>query len=248
MEKNKPDKVKPYTSDNGGKKEQVTRMFDNIAGGYDFLNRLLSARFDVRWRNKLTDQILSHNPKKILDVATGTGDVALVLASKSEDVVIHGVDISKNMLEVARKKMENQSLENQIVFQQGDAEQMQQEDHSYDIVTASFGVRNFENLEKGLSEMYRVMRPGGHVYILEFSKPRLFPFKQLYNFYFQNILPLVGRIKSGDPKAYQYLYDSVQAFPDRKNFLKRLQEVGFNSVQCTELTLGICQIYSGKKS
>jgi len=115
------------------------------------------------------------------------------------------------------------------------------------VVTASFGVRNFEDLEKGLTEMYRVARPGGFIYVLEFSKPRIFPFKQLYNFYFQNILPLIGRIRSGDPKAYQYLYESVQAFPDRKNFLDKLQEVGFNSVHCTELTLGICQIYSGKK-
>lgn len=247
MNTNHQEKIKPYEDTEGGKKEQITRMFDNIAGGYDFLNRLLSARFDVTWRRKLTDKILSHHPQNVLDVATGTGDVALTLAKKNSDVVIDGTDISQKMLDIAEKKVTKAKVNDRIHLFVGDAENMTMEDNSYDIVTASFGVRNFENLEKGLSEMFRVTRSGGHIYILEFSKPKIFPIKQAYNFYFQNILPLIGRIRSGDPKAYQYLYESVQAFPDGEKFLDKLQEVGFNDVHCTELTLGICQIYSGKK-
>lgn len=243
----KREKIKPYEEDSAGKKEQVTRMFDNIAGGYDFLNRLLSARFDVKWRNKLTSQILVHSPKNILDVATGTGDVAITLGHKDKNVLIDGVDISRKMLDVAEKKVRREKMEDRIKLSVEDAEDLSMKNETYDVVTASFGVRNFENLQKGLSEMHRVLRPGGHIYILEFSKPKIFPFKQGYNFYFQNILPFIGKIRSGDAKAYQYLYESVQAFPDREKFLDKLQEVGFNSVQCTELTLGICQIYSGKK-
>lgn len=213
----------------------------------DFLNRLLSARFDVKWRNKLTNQILSHSPDKILDVATGTGDVAITLVHKDKNVFVDGVDISRKMLDVAKKKVARENMDSHIHLSVDDAENLSSASNTYDIVTASFGVRNFEDLGKGLSEMHRVLQPEGYIYILEFSKPKVFPFKQVYNFYFQNILPLVGKIRSGDAKAYQYLYESVQAFPDREKFLKKLQEVGFNSVQCTELTLGICQIYSGKK-
>lgn len=241
------EKVKPYQSEEGGKKEQVTKMFDNIAGGYDFLNRLLSARFDVRWRNILTDKILSHNPGRVLDVATGTADVAITLAKKSKHSQVRGVDISKNMLAVGAKKVEKQGLQDRIELAWADAEKMEEPDHSFDITTASFGVRNFENLEKGLKEMYRVTRTGGYVYILEFSKPRVFPLKQMYNFYFKRILPTIGRIQSKDPKAYSYLYESVQAFPDRESFLDILQEVGYKNVDFTELTFGICQIYSGEK-
>lgn len=247
MKTNNSEKIKPYHEDEGGKKEQIRKMFDNIAGGYDFLNRLLSARFDVTWRRKLTDKIISHDPTKVLDVATGTGDVAITLAQKDAQVSIDGTDISQKMLDIAAKKVAKAQLNERISLFVEDAEDMSMEDNSYDVVTASFGVRNFESLEKGLAEMYRVTRPGGYVYILEFSKPRIFPIKQAYNFYFQNILPLIGRIRSGDPKAYQYLYESVQAFPDGEKFLAKLQEVGFNDVHSTELTLGICQIYSGKK-
>lgn len=242
-----PEKVKPYDSEDGSKKEQVTQMFDNIAGGYDFLNRLLSARFDVRWRNLLTQKILSHQPHKILDVATGTADVAITLAKKSKEIQIKGVDISNNMLAIGEKKVDKQDFRDQIELAWADAEKLDEENGAYDVVTCSFGVRNFENLELGLQEMYRVTREGGHVYILEFSKPRLFPLKQLYNFYFSRILPLIGRIRSKDNKAYQYLYDSVQAFPDRENFLDKLQEVGYKNVAFKELTFGICQIYSGEK-
>ena len=247
MNKEHPEDIKPYHDEEGGKKEQIKKMFDNISGGYDFLNRLLSARFDVTWRRKLTNKILSHNPRKVLDVATGTGDVAITLASKDTNISVDGTDISPKMLEIARKKVKKAGLEDHISLFVGDAEKMDIEDHSYDVVTASFGVRNFEHLQKGLSEMYRVIRPGGYIYILEFSNPRIFPIKQAYNFYFQNILPLIGRIRSSDPKAYHYLYESVQAFPDREKFLQELQEVGFIDVNSTELTLGICQIYSGRK-
>ncbi len=158
------EKVKPYDSEAGGKKEQVTRMFDNIAGGYDFLNRLLSARFDVKWRNKLTDLILSHSPGKVLDVATGTGDVALTLVHKDGDVHVDGVDISAKMLEVAGKKVDQQNMGTRISLSLGDAEKMVQADNTYDVVTASFGVRNFEDLDKGLTEMHRVLRPEGSIY------------------------------------------------------------------------------------
>jgi len=242
-----PEKVKPYEAEEGGKKEQVTQMFDNIAGGYDFLNRLLSARFDVRWRNILTEKILSHQPVDVLDVATGTADVAITLAKKSKDVKIKGVDISNNMLAIGKKKVDKQKFQDQIQLAWADAEKMDEENDAYDVVTCSFGVRNFENLELGLEEMYRITREGGFVYILEFSKPKIFPLKQLYNFYFSRILPLIGRIRSKDPKAYQYLYDSVQAFPDRENFLDKLQEAGYKNVAFKELTFGICQIYSGEK-
>lgn len=248
MNHNNPDKVTPYSDQSSSKKEQVARMFDNIAGGYDFLNRFLSGRFDVKWRNKLTDRILSHAPSKVLDVATGTADVAITLASKDSGVKVYGTDISKKMLEIGIKKVARANLSDRIYLSLDDAENMDQSDNSFDVVTASFGVRNFENLQNGLGEMHRVTRPGGHIYVLEFSKPRLFPFRQLYNFYFRNILPLIGRIRSGDPRAYQYLYDSVQAFPDGEKFLTNLQEVGFTDVDCTVLTFGICQIYSGKKS
>ncbi|GAA5220564.1 bifunctional demethylmenaquinone methyltransferase/2-methoxy-6-polyprenyl-1,4-benzoquinol methylase UbiE [Membranihabitans marinus] len=239
--------IKPYDSVPSGKKEQVTTMFDNIAGGYDFLNRFLSARFDVKWRNTLTQLILSHNPEKILDVATGTADVALTLAEKSKTVSIKGVDISKNMLKYGQIKVDKKNLGNRITLNVADAENLDEADDSYDITTASFGVRNFETLKKGLAEMYRVTKPGGMIYVLEFSKPKIFPLKQGYNFYFKKILPTIGRLKSKDPKAYTYLYESVQAFPDRENFLTILQEVGFNNVQLKELTWGICHIYFGKK-
>lgn len=242
-----PEKVKPYQTEEGGKKEQVTKMFDNIAGGYDFLNRVLSARFDVRWRNLLTEKILSHHPEYILDVATGTADVALTLTKRSKEVKVRGVDISNNMLAVGEKKVLKQGDQDRIELAWADAENMEEADESYDVTTCSFGVRNFENLEKGLQEMYRVTRQGGYIYILEFSRPRIFPLKQLYNFYFRRILPVIGRFRSKDPKAYQYLYESVQAFPDRQNFLSILQEVGYKNVAFKELTFGICQIYSGEK-
>lgn len=241
-----PEKVKPYTED-GSKKEQVEKMFDNIAGGYDFLNRLLSARFDVKWRNLLTQKILSHKPGLVLDVATGTADVALTLAKHSDTVEIKGVDISHKMLEVGEKKVKKQGLESRIGLSWADAENMEEPDDFYDVTTSSFGVRNFETLEKGLAEMYRVTKPGGHIYILEFSRPAIFPLKQIYNFYFKRILPTVGRLRSKDARAYTYLYESVQAFPDRENFLEKLQEVGYKNVHFTELTIGICQIYSGEK-
>lgn len=238
--------IKPYSS-TSGKKEQVTDMFDNIAGGYDFLNRFLSARFDVKWRNMLTGMILSHQPKQILDVATGTADVAITLAEKAEDVQIKGVDISKNMLKYGQKKIEKKGLDQRIQLAVADAENLQEETDFYDITTASFGVRNFENLKRGLAEMYRVTKPGGYIYVLEFSKPRVFPLKQGYNFYFKKILPVIGRLKSKDPKAYTYLYESVQAFPDRLDFLSYLEEIGFHNAQLKELTWGICHIYFGRK-
>ncbi|WP_236979208.1 bifunctional demethylmenaquinone methyltransferase/2-methoxy-6-polyprenyl-1,4-benzoquinol methylase UbiE [Membranihabitans maritimus] len=239
--------ITPYKSEDTGKKEQVTKMFDNIAGGYDFLNRLLSARFDVSWRNKLTALILAKKPEYIMDMATGTADVAITLAEKSPSVKVKGIDISKNMLKIGQKKVDKKQFSDRITLQWGDAENIKEEDATFDITTASFGVRNFEDLKAGLKEMYRVTRPGGHIFVLEFSKPNIFPLKQLYNFYFQKILPVIGRLRSKDPKAYTYLYESVQAFPDRKNFLGILQEIGFNDVGLKELTWGICHIYYGKK-
>ena len=234
--------VKPYDKNEGGKKQQVSKMFDKIAPYYDFLNRLLSLGIDVSWRKKAIAEL--EYPQRILDVATGTADVAIMMAKKMTGAEIIGVDISKEMLEVGKKKIKKRSLSKQIKLLEGDSEKLPFDDNSFDAVTVAFGVRNFENLEKGLLEMKRVAKTGGKVVILEFSKPTIFPFKQGFNFYFKYILPAIGRITSKDPKAYDYLYRSVQAFPDGDAFLNILQKTGYKNTKCKSLTLGICSIYT----
>lgn len=240
--------VLPYKDQNEGKKEQVAKMFDNISPRYDLLNHLLSMGIDVLWRKKAISLLRKRkpHPEMLLDVATGTGDFALEALSLSPDKII-GVDISGGMLEVGRKKMAKRGLSDRIEMIQADSENLPFQDNMFDAVIVGFGVRNFENLRKGLSEMNRVLKPGGVVTVLEFSKPRSFPFKQLYNFYFMNILPRVGSMISKDKSAYTYLPESVQAFPDGKDFLKILEETGYKQTAWKSLAFGISAIYVATK-
>ena len=238
--------VKPYSAA-GSKKTQVTEMFDNIAPKYDLLNRVLSLGIDTIWRRKAVNRLSEVSPGKVLDVATGTADVAIEINKQFRETEIVGIDISKEMVAYGNKKVEKQGLSSHIRLMVGDSENLPFENNSFDAVTVSFGVRNFENLEKGLSEINRVLRKDGKLVVLEFSKPTMFPFKQGFNFYFKNILPLIGKLTSKDPKAYHYLYESVQNFPDGDAFLKVLEKTGYNSNQCTSLNIGICSIYTGRK-
>lgn len=238
--------VVPYKTDQAGKKAQVARMFDNISGHYDFLNHFLSLGIDVLWRKKAIRQLREIHPKVILDVATGTGDFAVEALSLHPDKVI-GVDISEGMLEVGRNKLQRRGLDNTIELMTGDSENLPFEENNFDAIIVAFGVRNFENLEKGLREMLRVLRPGGKVVILEFSKPTGFPFRHLYHFYFKFILPKIGRWVSRDSSAYTYLPESVQAFPNGKEFLSILSALGYKKTAWTPLTFGISSLYTGIK-
>lgn len=228
------------------KKEQVRTMFNNIAGKYDFLNHFLSAGVDYSWRRKVIRILKKHQPKKILDVATGTADLAIAEAKLNPEAVI-GVDIADQMLDYGRKKIADKRLEKIITLENGDSENLRFESHTFDAVTVAFGVRNFENLDKGLQEMYRTLNTGGIAVILEFSNPKRFPVKQVYNFYFRNILPLAGRIISKDRSAYTYLPESVNAFPDGEDFLERMHRAGFKDTSARRLTFGIASIYTGVK-
>ena len=238
--------VVPYKEQDASKKEQVAQMFDNVSPKYDFLNHLLSGGIDILWRKKAIKLLKRAQPKTILDIATGTGDFAIeALALKPDKIV--GVDISEGMLSFGREKIKKLGMESVITLQSGDSEKLQFKDNTFDAVIVSFGVRNFENLEKGLTDMCRVMKSGGTCVVLEFSKPQKFPMKQLYNFYFKNILPTVGKIVSKDTSAYTYLYDSVQAFPEGDDFMNVFERAGFNNNQCLPLTFGISTIYIGRK-
>lgn len=241
--------VKPYQQKGGdSKKQQVEKMFDNIAPYYDFLNHFLSLGIDKIWRKKAISILQEDAPKYILDVATGTADVALETVKRVPEVdKIIGIDISNEMLEVGRQKIKKRQLTETIELQQGDSENLPFEDNTFDAITVAFGVRNFEHLEKGLQEMNRVLKPNGKLVVLEFSKPRIFPFRQLFNAYFKYLLPTIGKIKSKDPRAYQYLYESVQVFPDGKDFVRILEKTGYKSNQWKSLSLGICAIYTGRK-
>ena len=240
------DTVKPYKDSSLSKKEQVAKMFDNIAGNYDFLNHFLSMGIDIYWRKRLVRYLTKQAPKYILDVATGTGDLAIAMLKTNPDKIV-GIDISNGMLEVGRQKIKEKGLENRISLQQGDSENLPFKDNSFDAVSVSFGARNFENLEKGLSEMCRVLCPGGKLYILEFSQPTVFPFKQLYLFYFKYILPLVGKIVSKDNAAYTYLPKSVGAFPYGKKLNEIIDNCGYNNATSHPLTMGIASIYIAEK-
>ena len=237
--------VTPYQNDSA-KKEQVAEMFDNIANNYDFLNHFLSMGIDILWRKKAVRLLKPFAPKLILDVATGTGDFALESLSLNPDKII-GVDISRDMVAVGLEKVKKRKLQNKIELKYGDSENLEFETNTFDALTVAFGVRNYENLEQGLSEMLRVIKPGGHVAIIEFSQPKKFPIKQIYNFYFKNILPGIGRMVSKDARAYTYLPESVGAFPHGNEFLKVLTKVGYNEVQAIPLTLGIASIYLASK-
>ncbi len=222
-------------------------MFDGIAPYYDLLNKVLSLGIDKRWRKTAIKHVAAYKPKSILDMATGTADLAIQAAKSIPDVHVTGVDISSKMIELGKEKVLKQKLSDRVVLHVGDSENMDFETDSFDLAMASFGVRNFEDLEKGLSEMHRVIKPGGSILVLEFSNPRTFPFKQGFEAYFKYLLPVIGRIKSKDPKAYSYLYKSVKAFPDYDKFGEILTKLGFKDVTWKPLSLGICTIYEGVK-
>ena len=238
--------VVPYKEKDQGKKEQVADMFNNISRKYDLLNHVLSMGIDILWRKKAVRMLKPYTPRIILDIASGTGDFALETSRIKPDK-IYGVDISEGMLEVGRKKVEARNLGHMIEMQLGDSENLHFEDNYFDAVTVAFGVRNYENLKLGLSEMFRVMKPGGHVVIIEFSQPTAFPVKQLYNFYSRAILPRIGKMISKDKAAYEYLPESVSVFPYGQQFLDIMNEVGFMETKSIPLTLGISSIYWGSK-
>ena len=238
--------VVPYNQQAGSKKQQVAQMFNKISRRYDFLNHFLSLGIDISWRRKAIKLLKPNSPQFILDVATGTGDFAIEAARLTPKKVI-GIDISEGMLEIGREKIKSKGLENQIELQLGDSENLDFEDNKFDAVIVSFGVRNFENLNGGLKEIYRVLRPNGTVLILEFSKPSKFPFKQVYGWYFNNILPGIGSLISKDQSAYTYLPESVKEFPCGQEFIEQLTAVGFNNCICRTLTFGVSSIYTAKK-
>lgn len=238
--------VKPYNRDQSSKKEEVAEMFNNISKRYDFLNHFLSLGIDKRWRKKAIKKLAAIKPKKILDIATGTGDFAIA-ALKLNPIEVIGVDISQGMLDVGIKKMKRKGLSNVIKMKLGDSEELPFEDGYFDALTVGFGVRNYENLEKGLADMLRVLRPGGKVIILEFSKPKKFPIKQLFGFYSKRIIPFFGKRISKDERAYAYLPESVAAFPEGKAFTGILEKVGYTKVELKSVTGGIATIYSGIK-
>ena len=239
--------VFPYKNNTLGKKKQVALMFDNISPKYDLLNHMLSFGIDRIWRRKAINLLISHHPKQILDIATGTGDFALQ-ALKLNPEKVTGIDISEGMIKQGRQKINKRNLNDKIELLLGDSENLAFEDNKFSAVIVAFGVRNFENLSKGLSEMYRVLNNNGKVVILEFSKPSKFPFKQVYNLYFKYVLPIIGKMVSRDHSAYTYLPESVQVFPEGNDFLTILSNVGFKEVRCIPLTFGISSIYTGTKA
>lgn len=242
------DHIIPFKNSGQTKKEQVASMFDKIAGKYDAMNRFLSARTDIGWRKKAIRLLKKDNPKNILDVATGTADMALLACKMLKPEMITGIDISEGMLELGRKKIEKEGLNAKINLHTGDSEAINYGENTFDAVMVAFGVRNFENLEKGLAEMYRVLKPGGRLIILEFSKPRRRPIKKLYNLYMGMVAPQVARWFNQNKEAYNYLCESANAFPDRHLFTDILKKAGYTDTGFNPLSLGICCIYSGKKS
>ena len=241
-------KVTPYTDpENESKKKQVQRMFDSIAHKYDFLNHLFSMGIDVLWRKRCIRLLRKENPSTILDMASGTGDFAIEAIRMGVDAHVTAMDLSQGMLDVGKVKVNKRGYEKSITLIQGDSENLPFEDNSFDAYTVGFGVRNFENLDKGLSEMYRVLKPNSITVILEFSKPKQFPIKQLFGFYFKFIMPALGKLVSRDSAAYTYLPESVMAFPEGDEFLNKLKTAGFIELSATSLTGGIASIYIGRK-
>lgn len=234
--------VTPYQESQETKKEQVARMFDSIAHKYDFLNHFFSLGIDILWRKRSIRMLRGLPSNQILDVATGTGDMAFELLKLNPQKVT-GIDISVGMLDIGRKKITQRKLNEKMEFLTGDSENLQFEKDSFDIVTVSFGARNFENLHAGLSDMHRVTKPGGRVCVLEFSQPEHFPLKQLYSFYFKHIMPRVGKLVSKDEAAYTYLPESVQAFPYGEAFANELRSAGYRDVSIRKVTGGIASIY-----
>ena len=238
--------VVPYKDQSKGKKEQVANMFNTISPQYDFLNHLLSGGIDIIWRKKAIKLLQNKGIKTMLDIATGTGDFAIEALKINPEKIV-GVDISEGMLSVGIEKIKKMGLEKTIQLQKGDSEKLPFSDNSFDAVIVSFGVRNFENLQKGLTDMFRVTKPGGYCLILEFSNPRKFPMKQLYTFYSKYCLPFLGKMISKDPSAYTYLPESVKAFPDGPEFIQIFKSVGYSETNWIPMTGGICSIYIGQK-
>lgn len=238
--------VVPYKDQSQGKKEQVAHMFNTISPQYDFLNHLLSGGIDIIWRKKAIKLLQNKGIKTMLDIATGTGDFAIEALKINPEKIV-GVDISEGMLSFGQEKIKKMGLEKMIQLQKGDSEKLPFSDNSFDAVIVSFGVRNFENLSKGLSDMFRVTKPGGYCLILEFSNPRKFPMKQLYTFYSKYCLPFLGKMISKDPSAYTYLPESVKAFPDGPEFIQIFKSVGYSETNWIPMTGGICSIYIGQK-
>jgi demethylmenaquinone methyltransferase/2-methoxy-6-polyprenyl-1,4-benzoquinol methylase len=238
--------IKPYKDSELGKKEQVAQMFDNISENYDDLNRVISLGIDVKWRKKVVEIIGKKNPKQILDIATGTGDLVLMMASLNPDRIV-GLDISSGMLEVGKRKIEKAKLSNKIEMIVGDSEEIPFNENSFDAITVSFGVRNFANLDKGIKEIARVLKPTGVLVILETSNPTKFPFKQGYKFYTNFILPIIGKIFSKDKVAYSYLSESANSFPFGEAFNNILQKNGFTNTKATPVTFGVATIYTASK-
>ena len=239
-------KVKPYKNSDLGKKEQVTQMFDTISGDYDGLNRVISFGIDIKWRKKVVNMVKASNPDTILDIATGTGDLAINLAETNATKII-GLDISSGMLDIGKEKIKKKNLVSKIDMVLGDSENMPFEDNSFDAVTVAFGVRNFETLENGLKEIYRVLKPNGTFVILETSMPDKTPYKQGYNFYTKNILPLIGKAFSKDKSAYKYLCESASLFPYGEALNNILRKIGFINVEDFPQTFGVATIYKSSK-
>lgn len=238
--------VVPYKDQSKSKKEQVANMFNTISPQYDFLNHLLSGGIDIIWRKKAIKLLQNKGIKTILDIATGTGDFAIEALKINPEKIV-GVDISEGMLSFGQEKIRKMGLEKTIQLQKGDSEKLPFSDNSFDAVIVSFGVRNFENLQKGLSDMFRVTKLGGYCLVLEFSNPPNFPMKQLYTFYSKYCLPFLGKMISKDPSAYTYLPESVKAFPDGPEFIQIFKSVGYSETNWIPMTGGICSIYIGQK-
>ncbi len=241
------DNVVPYKGSELSKKQQVAGMFDDIACNYDFLNRFLSVGIDRGWRKKALGQLTELKPKTLLDVATGTADVAIMASGLLNPAKITGIDISDGMLEIGKKKIEKLGLQNSIELLNGDSEAISFPDNSFDAVSVAFGVRNFQHLEKGLAEIKRVLRPGGKLVVLEFSRPKLPFVRSIYNFYMKIVTPNMGKLFSKNRHAYQYLDESIKKFPEGKNFTEILDKLGFQDTYSKSLSLGICSIYCGIK-
>lgn len=240
------DSIKPF-SEQGEKKQQVSEMFDRIAGRYDFMNRFLSAGIDVQWRIKAIKTFKKDNPQTILDIATGTGDMAIRAAKMLQPRKIVGIDISPKMLEIGRQKVDKEGYSSLIELHEGDGETIHFPDNTFDGAMVAFGVRNFQNLEKGLNEIRRVMKPGAKLVVLEFSKPRVPGVRNLYNLYMGVIAPQVAKLFNQNKQAYQYLNESARAFPDRGQFIQILQKAGYTGATFRPLTLGICCLYVATK-
>jgi demethylmenaquinone methyltransferase/2-methoxy-6-polyprenyl-1,4-benzoquinol methylase len=238
--------VKPYKTKEGSKKEQVAEMFNNISHKYDFLNHFLSLGIDKLWRKKAIKILKKYQPKSVLDIATGTGDFAIEALKLNPEKIV-GVDISEGMMEMGRIKLKERGLDKKITLLYGDSENLPFEDATFDAITVGFGVRNFQNLQQGLSDIKRVLTPNGTLVVLEFSKPKMFPIKQVFGFYSKYIIPFFGKLISKDSAAYTYLPESVEAFPEGDDFLNIMKQVGFKNTFRKPVSGGIATIYVGQK-